>query len=82
MADRVLREACVHGRYEEHSVMWTDNRTTSSYTSPCLGGREVTIDYEAAADKVDELLDELGVVGAVSNFAGKVIAAALPDREV
>ena len=44
MADRVLREACVHGRYEEHSVMWTDNRTTSSYTSPCLGGREVTVD--------------------------------------
>ena len=42
MANRVLREACVHGRYEEHSVMWTDNRTPSSYTSPCPGGREVT----------------------------------------
>ncbi len=49
MADRVLREPCdEHGRYEEHSVMWTDNRTTSSYTGPCPGGREVTIDREAA----------------------------------
>ena len=44
MANRVLRDQCEHGRYEEHSVMWTENKTTSSFTSPCPGGREVTID--------------------------------------
>ncbi len=49
MADRVLRDQCEHGRYEEHSVMWTDNRTTASYTSPCPGGPEVT-EAEIIAD--------------------------------
>ena len=41
MAERVLREQCKHGRYEAHHFVPLD--------PPCLGGREVTIDYEAAA---------------------------------
>ena len=43
MADRVLRDQCIHGRYEGHAV-----KATSAYgttTVSCDGGREVTIDY-------------------------------------
>ena len=43
MADRVLREPCVHGRYEGCGL-WEDSHLDSK---PCSGGREVTIDWEA-----------------------------------
>ena len=46
MADRVLRDQCEHGRYDDHS-------TRIAYKwERCPGGREVTIDYEAAANEL------------------------------
>ena len=42
MAERVLRDQCKHGRYDEHRV------NNSAKWEWCDGGREVTIDYEAA----------------------------------
>ena len=77
MDDRVLRdhsEPCHHADSRRHP------RATGPWKCDlphCPGGQEVTIDYEAAADKIDELLNELGLVGAVSNFAGKILDAAL-----
>ena len=56
MADRVLREACDHGRYESCDELITNGVPISPdgvkhpvfSWKPCPGGREVTIDYEAA----------------------------------
>ncbi len=78
MADRVLRDQCEHGRYDEHrvSVGWD--------VEPCPGGREVTIDYEAAAEalevwaKADQLADKAGRWAATV----EAVDAALPDGEV
>ncbi len=45
MADRVLRDQCEHGRYEEHQVLVIDDAGGHYYEyEPCPGGREVTID--------------------------------------
>lgn len=43
MSDNVLRVACVHGQYAEHSIQVTDNSTPSSYTYPCSGGRLLSV---------------------------------------
>ena len=58
MADRVLREACEHGRYGSCDSFITNGVPISSdgikhpvfSWKPCPGDREVTIDYEAAAN--------------------------------
>ncbi len=42
MADRVLRDQCEHGRYEEHEEHLGE-REKAEGVRPCLGGREVTI---------------------------------------
>ena len=39
-----LRAACIHGRYDSHD----DANDDGSGWIGCPGGREVTIDYEAA----------------------------------
>ena len=44
MSDRQLAELCVHGRYEAHHVV-----AMGKQPQPCPGGRDITIDYEAAA---------------------------------
>ncbi len=57
MGDRVLREPCDHGRYESCDELITNGVPISPAGvkhpvfswKPCPGGREVTIDYEAAA---------------------------------
>ena len=52
MADRVLREQCEHGRYDWHDIKptWSHPHKPNPYeNNRCPGGREVTIDYEAAA---------------------------------
>ena len=53
MAERVLRDQCDHGRYEAHTL------SAPGWPEPeeCLGGREVTIDYEAAAEYLSKLID-------------------------
>ena len=55
MADCVLRDQCIHGRYEAHEAatarMIGANGRADAHTPitmSCPGGREVTIDYEAA----------------------------------
>ncbi len=49
MADRVLRDQCEHGRYDAHR--W-------QFNPPCPGGREVTIDYEAAETCLRDRTDD------------------------
>ena len=77
MAERVLRDRCDHGRYDRHS-------TDEHRSVMCPGGREVTIDYEAAAGalevwaEADQLADKAGRWSATI----EVVNAALPDREV
>lgn len=46
-----LRDACVHGRWDAHGI-----RPAKGSKNPtrCPGGREVTINYEAAADALIE----------------------------
>ena len=49
MAERVpLRDQCDHGRYDWHDIK-TGRLYGTDITESCPGGREVTIDYEAAA---------------------------------
>jgi len=52
MADRVLRDQCEHGRYERHQLpSWegiAPPPRKKLVAEWCLGGREVTIDHEAA----------------------------------
>ena len=43
MSDQPLRTACIHGRYESHGPYTTDH-----IGGGCPGGRDITIDYEAA----------------------------------
>ena len=45
MSDLNLRAACIHGRYEPHTLARDYNHNA---TEECPGGREVIIDYEAA----------------------------------
>lgn len=47
-----LRAACVHGQYDVHNTRVIDGYGASVPGQPCPGGREVTIDYEAAADQL------------------------------
>ena len=64
MADRVLRDQCVHGRCDEH--WWPDifpvqvGHTYTGGAELCPGGREVTIDYEAATRQLAEALQRWG----------------------
>ena len=56
-----LRAACIHGRYEPHRAPhpnpgWSHPDIDTSV--PCPGGREVTIDYEAA---YQQYADEYGL---------------------
>ena len=44
MADRVLRDECDHGRYEEHWWEHGENLDGSIARYHCPGGREVPID--------------------------------------
>ena len=49
MAERVLRDQCEHGRYDDHS-------TRIDYKwERCPGGREVTIDDESARAWAEDL---------------------------
>ena len=53
MADRVLRDECDHGRYDEHTYLAEGGHPESSIAyKDCPGGREVTIDRKAAADQL------------------------------
>ena len=57
MANRVLRDQCEHGLYDQHMYR-TDSavvRGDWEQTEHCSGGREVTIDHEW----IEEILDEL-----------------------
>ena len=49
MADRVLREACEHGRYERHEEMVEADLPELVRFEPCSGGREVPVLQEIDA---------------------------------
>ncbi len=42
MADRVLRDQCKHGHYEEHALPRLAPNSEPLY-EPCLGGQAVTV---------------------------------------
>ncbi len=50
MANRVLRDQCEHGRYEEHGEHLGE-REKAEGVRPCPGGREVTITEEQSGDR-------------------------------
>ena len=50
MADLPLRAACIHGRYESHST------GVGIYPGWCSDFRDITIDYEAAAQYLSNLI--------------------------
>ncbi len=57
MANRVLRDQCEHGRYDAHWE-WIFDIDGRGHKKSCPGGREVTIDYEAAAHALGLSLDD------------------------
>ena len=82
MADRVLRDQCVHGRCDEH--WWPDifpvqvGHTYTGGAELCPGGREVTINYQAAV----ELARTFRNLEWNHRAVRTVVDAALPDLEV
>ena len=48
--DLELRAACIHGHWDPHAVVTDEGTDLEWQHAPCLGGRRVTIDYEAGAD--------------------------------
>ena len=73
----VLREACEHGRYERHAV----NINVSLQRWSCPGGREVTIDYEAAGSMLAELRRVHVVMVDADHSARRIIGAALAEAD-
>ena len=88
-----MRAACEHGRYESHPNVKYENQdgfmrpVNDDYTKRCPGGREVTIDYEAAGKEIGAI-----VYGASrfrtkvttklqGHWAGRVVDAALKIRD-
>ncbi len=70
MADCVLREPCDHGRYEPHHY----GQEIPTSWRPCLGGREVTIDYEAAANELwESFKDQADTVEAAKSVVGAAL---------
>ncbi len=47
--DLPLRAACIHGRYDAHEFA-VESNSDDWQKRRCSGGREVTIDYEAATN--------------------------------
>ena len=85
MADRVLRDhskPCEHGRETSHDVpMPVVGHPEKVQLVPCPGGREVTIDYEAAQRMLD-IIDQLVPPLRTADDARPIVDAALPDRDV
>ena len=69
-----LRAACIHGRYELHR-----HHLLKLLPEVCPGGREVTIDYEAAAKELRTWSMLGGFV--TSGDARPVVDAAIRDGE-
>ena len=84
MADRVLRDhskACNHSEFYRFKVGYPE--LWCCRTADCPGGREVTIDYEAATAAIpDWILDELGGSFVPDAMTRLIVDAALPDLEV
>ena len=77
MVERVLREACEHGRYERHAV----NINVSLQRWSCPGGREVTINYKAAGSMLAELRRVHVVMVDADHSARRIIGAALGEDD-
>ena len=98
MGERVLREACDHGRYESCDELITNGVPISPdgvkhpvfSWKPCPGGREVTINYEAAGRYLSTLIYDSDPDSTTHNEfleyamqeGHRIIDAALPDLEV
>ena len=83
MADRVLRD---HSEPCDHDADWywegtTERRIYLCNVSVCPGGREVTIDYEAAGSMLAELRRVHVVMVDADHSARRIIGAALGEDD-
>ena len=75
-----LRAACEHGRYEKHAVKLPGSSDCIGTTIVrCPGGREVTIDYEAARRKARDIL--LNDASLLADPYPAIVDAAIGDTE-
>lgn len=78
-----LRAACIHGRYERHTDLYG-----FKVNQPCPGGREVTIDLEAATEalrrehqRIHNIMDADDYWGYLSDLASVAVLAAIGDGD-
>ncbi len=89
-----LRAACIHGRYEKHSLEEVQGRIKHSLEEvqgrimamgySCPGGRDITIDWQAAAIAVGELWKyniNKSPKQADEEWARLIVVAAIGDTE-
>ena len=84
--DLPLRAACIHGRYERHEVEPNVGVFYDDRSAPCPGGREVTINREAAARQLAEALQRWGIrlsdeTFQIDKWADSVVDAALGESD-